>query len=752
LPWGSPAGTDGGVIGFGQEARDPPARREAEEALRQSEERFRLAIASVKDYAIFMLDADGRVETWNSGAEIAKGYRAAEVVGRHISVFYTPEDAAAGKPQQLLRRAAEEGRVEDEGWRVRKDGSRFWADVVITALRSPRGELVGYCKVTRDLTERRQAEQNLRRLAEEQAARTATEETLHGMRFLVHASKALSSTLEYEATLAAVARLVVPALADNCVVDVVEGDGTVRRAAEAAADPRKEALLRELRRFPPTAERPSPVIEALTTGKTVFIPELDAAALDALKVGDEHARIIREIAPRSSVTVPMWNRGRVLGALTFGMAESGRTYDPADVELAEELGRRAGAALDNAMLFRDRERLYEAERTARTEAAVLYRLADAVAHAETLEQVFDAALDAIGEALGTPRSAILLFDAEGVMRFRASRGLSERYRAAVDGHSPWTPYATEPEPVLVEDARTDPEMARFLEVFEVEQVRSLGFFPLVVSGRLIGKFMAYYPEPHAFTDPEKRVAAAVARNIALAVEKQASHDERDRFLGIVGHDLRNPLGAISMSANALLRRDLGEGEARTVRRIVSSAERMERLIAQLLTFAQARQGGGVPLRIATVDLGAIARHVVDELEAAHPERLVLLSEDGDLGGFWDPDRLAEVLSNLVGNAIQHGDESPVHVRLSAEPERVLLEIQNRGPTIPADLQPRLFDPFRRGGSSDRRKAGSVGLGLYISRELVRAHGGTIGVRSTEADGTVFSVELPRRPPRDGRSP
>ncbi len=332
------------------------------------------------------------------------------------------------------------------------------------------------------------------------------------------------------------------------------------------------------------------------------------------------------------------------------------------------------------------------------------------------------------------------------MRFRAARGLSERYRAAVDGHSPWTPEAQDPDPVLVEDARADAGMARFADVFEAEHIRALGFFPLVASGRLIGKFMAYYRDPHAFTEAEKRVAAAAARNIALAVEKQAAHDERDRFLGIVGHDLRNPLGAISMSANALLRRDLGEAAARTVRRIVSSAERMERLIAQLLTFAQARQGGGVPLRIAPADLGAIARHVIDELEAAHPERVILLSDRGDLAGFWDADRLAEVLSNLVGNAIQHGDASPVHVRLEPEPDRVVLEVENRGPGIAPDLLPRLFDPFRRGGSADRRKAGSVGLGLYISRELVRAHGGTIGVRSSDAEGTAFTVSLPRRPP------
>ncbi len=127
------------------------------------EQRFDLLVASVKDYAIFLLDRDGRVNTWNQGAALIKGYTSGEICGESIERFYTPEDRAAGRPRQLLARAAAEGRIEDEGWRLRKDGSRFWADVVITAIRDAGGELQGFIKVTRDLTERREAEERLRR-------------------------------------------------------------------------------------------------------------------------------------------------------------------------------------------------------------------------------------------------------------------------------------------------------------------------------------------------------------------------------------------------------------------------------------------------------------------------------------------------------------------------------------------------------------------------------------------------------------
>jgi PAS domain S-box-containing protein len=137
-------------------------RVEAEEELRQSEERFRLLVESVVDYAIFMLDPQGPIISWNAGAERIKGYRTEEIIGQHFSCFYPAEDLQRGKPERELVIAKAEGRLEDEGWRLRKDGSRFWANVVITALYDGEGELRGFAKVTRDITERKQAEERIR--------------------------------------------------------------------------------------------------------------------------------------------------------------------------------------------------------------------------------------------------------------------------------------------------------------------------------------------------------------------------------------------------------------------------------------------------------------------------------------------------------------------------------------------------------------------------------------------------------------
>ena len=153
--------SEGAVIGFAKVTRDLTARKEAQDALHRSEQTFQLLVESIQDCAIFMLDPDGRVASWNAAAERIKGYRAQEIMGEHFSTFYPPDDVAQGKPQWALEIAEREGRHEDEGWRVRKDGTRFWANTVISPMRDSQGGLIGYAKVTRDLTQRRRADQAL---------------------------------------------------------------------------------------------------------------------------------------------------------------------------------------------------------------------------------------------------------------------------------------------------------------------------------------------------------------------------------------------------------------------------------------------------------------------------------------------------------------------------------------------------------------------------------------------------------------
>jgi PAS domain S-box-containing protein len=237
------------------------------------------------------------------------------------------------------------------------------------------------------------------------------------------------------------------------------------------------------------------------------------------------------------------------------------------------------------------------------------------------------------------------------------------------------------------------------------------------------------------------VASALARETAARDEAEQAVRLNELFVGIVGHDLRNPMSAISMAASLLLRTLSDEKEKHVARRIVESAGRMSRMVDQLLDFTRIRTGVGLSLNRAPTDLHELCRRVVDELELVHPESpIALIVEGDDATGEWDADRLHQAVSNLVGNAIQHGaPEAPIGVRVECQPERVSIAVRNGG-VIPPDLLPVMFEPFRGSERADRK---GLGLGLHITQQIVLAHGGAIRVASSEADGTVFCVDLPR---------
>ena len=249
-------------------------------------------------------------------------------------------------------------------------------------------------------------------------------------------------------------------------------------------------------------------------------------------------------------------------------------------------------------------------------------------------------------------------------------------------------------------------------------------------------------------DPRGNVSGSIAILADITERKRREQETeeaahfREHFVSIVGHDLRNPLTAIITSAQLLLRYGgLNARQARVVGRVGSSADRMARMIDDLLDFARSRLGGGFPIHPRRFDLGELTQQTVEELLFAYPGRSVRIDAQGDLWGNWDPDRVAQVISNLIGNALQHGlEDGDVLVSLRGEQNTVVLETRNGGAPVPPEVLPHVFEPGRRGDA----RAGGLGLGLFIVEQIVLAHGGSIEARSTEAEGTTFTVVLPRK--------
>jgi PAS domain S-box-containing protein len=255
-----------------------------------------------------------------------------------------------------------------------------------------------------------------------------------------------------------------------------------------------------------------------------------------------------------------------------------------------------------------------------------------------------------------------------------------------------------------------------------------------------------------FRDAEGRIAKWFGTNtdtheLKIArdeLQKRAEFDQQ--LIGIVSHDLRDPLNAISMATALLQKRGpLDEQQGRVVARMVSASERAARLIRDFLDFTRVRTSGHIRVTPTEVDLASLAQHVLADLQLAWPGRLVRLDGHGDVTGRWDADRLAQLMGNLLGNAFQHGDPAGmVTLRTDADEAWATITVHNDGSPIPESDRAHLFEPFRRGQTaSDAGATRSVGLGLYIARQIALAHGGSIDVASSQAAGTTFTVRLPR---------
>ncbi len=490
------------------------------------EEHFRLLVESVSDYAIFMLDPGGHVASWNIGAERIKGYQAREIIGKHFSVFYPPEDVAAGKTELELEIAIRTGRFEEEGWRVRKDGSLFWASVTITAMRSPAGKLIGFAKVTRDLTERRQAEEETRRF-----------------------------------------RLLVESVKDYAIFILDPGGHVLTWNAGA--------------------ERIKGYHADEIIGKhfSIFYPPEDIAA--------------------------------------------GKTER--ELEIAARVGR---------------------------------------------------------------------FEDEG-------------WRVRKDGSLFWAN-------VVITALRNS-------------------------DGSLLG-FAKVTRDLTERREAEETQRALVAERAKLE-EKSRTQEFQERFLAILGHDLRNPLASIDMGAGILRQLSKDPATTRILDRMRASSLRMSRMIEQILDLTRARLTGGLPLNPKPMDLRDLIARIVEELRIVHPARTIELRA-GPLPGIWDPDRLEQVFSNLVGNALLYGDpDRPITIDGRSEGRLISVEVHNEGVPIADEMQPTIFSPFRRGERDSRTaKTAGLGLGLYISREVTVSHGGNLDLQSSLLGGTTFRVTLPATQP------
>ena len=450
---------------------------------------------------------------------------------------------------------------------------------------------------------------------------------------------------------------------------------------------------------------------------------------------------------RSYLALPVISRrGDVIGGLFFGHAAIG-VFRDRDERLLGAVAAQAAVAIDNARLYLDaREGLdMEARRAKLAEAVGL-----ALAGGDALEAKLDRCASSIVEHLGLAHARVWLYPAD-------SRGLELRASAGElpNGEGARWNVPIEREEIERIAVRVSPVVLAPRDDGAGEdpgsESRSLAFaaYPLLIEGRALGVLAVYDEVPIRQT--VSITLGNVANHIALALERDRIENERERFrelfIGMLGHDLRNPLSAISTAAEALVvSHDLSDRAGRMVGRIQSSSARMSRMVNQLLDFARGREGSdGIPINRVPADLFSICRDVVAELRVAHPGREIVERYEGIGSGVWDVDRLAQVFSNLIGNALTYGTPGlPVQVSLQREGPDIVGEVRNEGEPLPKETIELLFDPYRRTRASKSQGTRGLGLGLYITRQIVLAHGGSVSATSERERGTIIGLRLPAR--------
>lgn len=352
----------------------------------------------------------------------------------------------------------------------------------------------------------------------------------------------------------------------------------------------------------------------------------------------------------------------------------------------------------------------------------------ALTNAISFDEVLELTVQRAAQLLRSPATVLMLSDEDGLLTTRASVGVEATGRGS--------------------HALDDTLMDQLQRVLGVTPERFLGV-PLVVTGVVTGILAVALP--HDVADPpndQEWLLSALADQAAVALEKTRLDERgrfRDRLIGIVSHDLRGPLNTILLGTSMLLEGDVDPYTSKTLTRVHSAAERAERMIRDLLDYTQAHLGGGIHVNRKRNDLRAIAARVLDELEGAHPAHVIeLVDGGGDTVAELDEDRIAQVLGNLLANAVTYSAPgSRIQVALLADATAVSFAVHNTGNPIPPDRLREIFQPMQQLARGTGRDQRSVGLGLYIVDSIVASHQGTIGVSSTERDGTTFTVRIPR---------
>ncbi len=667
------------------------------------QEQYRQLAALVESAAISIIGKtyDGFITSWNRAAELLYGYSAQEAIGQPITILF-PDDRQ-NEFVRIMERITRGEQVDlYETARRKKDGTVLPVSVIVSPIYNSDGRIIGASDIAHDITERKRLE------AQEQ--------------FLIEVSKELSSTLDYQETLANIARLIVPTLADWFTVDLLDQEGHFELIEIAHKDPEQVRWARRLReRNPIDLDASTGVARVARTGESELYTEISDAMLVARSRDEEELAIARQMGYSSAMLVPLIARGRCLGVVSFVATESGKRYDTRDLVLAEEIGRRTGVALDNAQLYR------EAQQSRDQLAIILQGVADGIIVYSRDSQIMyanEAAALATGFAsvqqmLATQQPGIL-------SKYEIMNEQGEPFPASQLTHV--RIFAGEPE-------------AQAVIGYREKGTNQNERWSLTKSRPVMD---------------ENGVVAMVITIIHDITERMSVERRKDEFISMTSHELKTPVTSLKGFTYVLQRRLTKQGDEQGLHylaRMDAQLNKLTGLISELLDLSR-MQSGKLVFREEAVDLDELIEETVENVQATTATHHLLIEGRTGVQVLGDKDRLGQVFINLLTNAIKYSPGAEniiVHLRREEDLQQVIVSVQDFGMGIEKSHHQKIFERFYQVTDTEEKTYPGLGIGLYISSEIVARHHGRMWVESSKGHGATFSVALSPLPSREETS-
>jgi PAS domain S-box-containing protein len=717
---------------------------ETEAALREANERrLNLALAAGRMGAWDWDIASGRVN-WSSEVERAHGLQPGTFEGTLDAYRRDIYPADAERLSAAIAAALDtpDAPYDVEYRIVRTDGALRWLSSTGRVIVGSHGRPIRMVGICRDVTERKRVEE--------------------ASAFVAQASRVLATTLSPEAIVENLARLVVPPLADWCIVQVTDAEGRLHPVEIAHQNAGPTALVWELvRRWPSRPEHFGSAASVVSTGQSVLLPHISDELLQTRADDPEPLRILQSLGFRSAITVPLQARGRTFGALQLISAESARIYNDADLCFAQEIASWAALAIDNAQLYRQAEEARVAAETARAQLETLATVSDQIAVSldpdDALRQLARRVVPAFADYCITYAAADdglrpLGFAHRDSAREPLVERLAREFRVSADEQPDGgalkvsdCSVLTAPPPIL---ASMQPD-AEAVEARTMLEPRSLMTVPLNARGRTLGAilFATTNDSGRRFGEADLKVAVELASRAALLVDNARLYAEarsavrsRDELVAFISHDLRDPLQSISAATATLRLGPQTADNAESLESITRASAQMRRLVQDLLDVSML-EAGRLPVNREPVDLRDLILEVqtlaLPQIKASQTGIETRLAADLPCLAV-DRHRILQVLLNLVGNALKFvGPGGRVTIGVDRQADAVRIWVHDNGSGISVDQLDRVFDRFWRAGHG-----AGAGLGLAVAKGIVEAHGGQIGVTSESGAGTLFFFTLP----------